>query len=346
MKTSPRVTPEDSMTVVVAAEQVVKRYPGAASNAVDGVTFEVPEGQAVGILGPNGAGKTTLIKLICGVAPPTSGQLTLLGSPPTDSRTRRHLGVVHQEAPFDNMLSCWDNLRIAAAFRGLRWRGVRDHVDRLLEAFDLTAVMDQLAFTLSGGQKRRLQVVRALLRVPRLLLLDEPSSGMDARGRRQVWTLLRDLREHHHTTILWTSHHIEELERNCDRILLIDHGRLATDASPRALVEAHGQQTVLLHLAEMDDATAALAVIEGLGFTATCHDEVLQLPGLDPIEHLPDLLAALRAESLPITSVDIQRSTLEDVFLALTGHRATTADADQTADVEAEEEAAVEGERA
>jgi ABC-2 type transport system ATP-binding protein len=328
------------MTMVVTAEEVVKRYPGAASNAVDGVTFQVPEGQAVGILGPNGAGKTTLIKLICGVAPPTSGALTLLGAPPTDSRTRRHLGVVHQEAPFDNMLSCWDNLRIAAAFRGLRWRGVRDHVDRLLEAFDLTAVMNQLAFTLSGGQKRRLQVVRALLRVPRLLLLDEPSSGMDARGRRQVWTLLQDLREHHHTTILWTSHHIEELERNCDRILLIDHGRVATDASPRALVDAHGQQTVLVHMAEVDDAASALTVAERLGFTGACDDEVVSLPGLDPGKHLPDLLAALRAESLPITSVDIQRSTLEDVFLALTGGDAATAT------VEDDKAVGVEGERA
>jgi ABC-2 type transport system ATP-binding protein len=112
------------MTVAVAADSVVKRYAGSTSNALDEVTFEVPAGQAVGILGPNGAGKTTLIKLISGVAPPTSGELTLLGSRPTDSRIRRHLGVVHQEPSFDNMLSCWDNLRIAAAFRGLRWRGV------------------------------------------------------------------------------------------------------------------------------------------------------------------------------------------------------------------------------
>jgi ABC-2 type transport system ATP-binding protein len=188
----------------------------------------------------------------------------------------------------------------------------------LLTAFDLTGVMDQLAFTLSGGQKRRLQVVRALLRVPRLLLLDEPSSGMDARGRRQVWELLREIREHHRTTILWTSHHIDELERNCERILLIDRGRLATDASPRSLVAEFGQQTVLLRMTEVDDAARVLAVAERLGFTGEQNDEVVSLPGLDPGGLLPDLLTALRAESVTITSVDIQRSTLEDVFLALT----------------------------
>ncbi|MFE0179089.1 ABC transporter ATP-binding protein [Streptomyces sp. NPDC059002] len=211
-------------------------------NAVDGLSFSVEPGAVIGLLGPNGAGKTTLTKLICGVTLPTNGSIKVFG---TDPRARggagkRHIGVVHQSEPFDMMLTALDNLRIAANFKGLRWRHARDTVDELLRAFALTTKASRLVFTLSGGEMGRLQVVRALLGNPRLLLLDEPSAGLDVNGRRQVWALLGELRRRHGTTVLWTSHYVEELERNCQRVMILDRGRLLQFAAPRDLAERYG----------------------------------------------------------------------------------------------------------
>ncbi|WP_172381116.1 ABC transporter ATP-binding protein [Streptomyces sp. MNP-20] len=211
-------------------------------NAVDGLSFSVEPGAAIGLLGPNGAGKTTLTKLICGVTLPTNGSIEVFGTDPRacGGASKRHIGVVHQSEPFDMMLPALDNLRIAANFKGLRWRHARDTVDELLCAFALNTKASRLVFTLSGGEMRRLQVVRALLGNPRLLLLDEPSAGLDVNGRRQVWTLLAELRRRHGTTVLWTSHYVEELERNCQRVMILDRGRLLQFASPRDLAERYG----------------------------------------------------------------------------------------------------------
>lgn len=217
------------------------------------------------------------------------------------------------------MLSCWDNLRIAAAFRGLRWRGVRDHVDRLLAAFDLTGVMDQLAFTLSGGQRRRLQRCGpccgscASTTAP-------PSCGPATTSRSWSATATASCSS---TTVGWppTPARGRWSTRTASRQCCCTWRRWTTPPGPWRRPS-------------------------GWGFTGGCDDEVVSLPGLDPGAQLPDLLAALRAESLPITSVDIQRSTLEDVFLALTGRRVTTAEQGAATDVEAAAEEAAKGERA
>jgi ABC-type multidrug transport system ATPase subunit len=227
---------------------------------------------------------------------------------------------VHQATPFDMMLSVQDNLCVAAGFRGLRWRDARDHVDWLLDAFDLADHAGQLAFTLSGGQHRRLQVVRALVRVPGLLVLDEPSSGMDVAGRRQVWRLLTDIRAEHGTAIIWTSHNIDELERNCDRVLVLDHGRVLQSGSPRALIGQFGQEVLRLSPGRPDECAAVVAVAERFGFTGRCEADAVRLSarGSGAGEVLPDLLAALRDEQIAVRAVEIERASLEDVFVTLT----------------------------
>jgi ABC-2 type transport system ATP-binding protein len=214
--------------------------------AVDKLSFDVPAGSIVGLLGPNGAGKTTLTKLMCGVTSPTTGRVEVLGSPPAahGGQQKRLIGVVHQSSTFDMMLPVLDNLRITAAFKGLPWREARSRVDDLLELFGLAETRAQLAFTLSGGQQRRLQVVRALLTVPRLLLLDEPSAGLDVAGRRQVWSLIAEMRRHHGMTVIWTSHYVEELERNCDQVLIMDRGRMIEFAAPRELTQRFGTHSL------------------------------------------------------------------------------------------------------
>jgi ABC-2 type transport system ATP-binding protein len=308
------------MTDAISCQNLIKRYPGQDRNAVGGVTFAVAPGEAVGVLGPNGAGKTTLIKMICGVTPPTAGKVTLFGHPPSSARARRELAVVHQAAPFDMMLSALDNLRVAASFRGLRWRDARDHVDRLLTAFDLADHAGQLAFTLSGGQQRRLQVVRALIRVPGLLVLDEPSSGMDVAGRRQVWRLLAGIRAEHGTAIIWTSHNIDELERNCDRVLVLDHGLVVQSGSPRELVGQFGEELLKLSPRRPEECGAIVAAAERFGLTGRCDGDTVCLSAraAGAGEILPDLLAALRSQQIAVRAVEIERASLEDVFMTLT----------------------------
>ncbi|MBV9451679.1 MAG: ABC transporter ATP-binding protein [Streptosporangiaceae bacterium] len=334
------------MTDVIFCQDLVKRYAGRDRNAVDGVTFAVAPGEALGVLGPNGAGKTTLIKMICGVTPPTAGQVALFGQPPSSARARRELAAVHQATPFDMMLSVRDNLRVAAGFRGLRWRDARDHVDRLLAAFDLADHAGHLAFTLSGGQHRRLQVVRALIRVPGLLVLDEPSSGMDVVGRRQVWQLLSEIRAEHGTATMWTSHNIDELERNCDRVMMLDHGRVLQSGSPQTLIGRFGQQILRLSPQRADQCAAIVAVAARFGFTGHCDAGTACLSRSAPRaaggsapangrssagEILPDLLAALRGEQIAVRAVEIERASLEDVFVTLTsGGQRPWADAERS----------------
>ena len=306
------------MTRAVTVLDVVKTYRGAARNALDGVTFDVGSGQVVGVLGPNGAGKSTLIKLICGVMPPTSGTVAIFGADPADHRVRRDLGAVHQASSFDMMLPVADNLKIAAALRGLRWRAVRAHAERLLDAFDLAHCADQLVFTLSGGQQKRLQVVRALLRVPRLLLLDEPSAGMDVAGRRLVWHLLDGITAEFGTTVLWTSHNIDELERRCEQVLVVDRGRLLEYASPRDLVERYGQSHLAIRPADAAHGPRIAELAGRAGLRASCDPDVVRLTGPETADRWPALFATLHEHGIAVASVETRRTSLEDVFMTLT----------------------------
>ncbi|MFY1573505.1 ABC transporter ATP-binding protein [Verrucosispora sp. WMMD703] len=301
----------------VTATALTKTYPGASTPAVDRMTFSVPSGQSIGLLGPNGAGKTTLLKLVCGVSPPTSGQILVHGAAP-DGAAQRDLAVVHQSGPFDMMLTVRDNLRIAAGFRGLSWRRVRTRAAALLDEFDLAGKSDDLVFTLSGGQRRRLQVVRALLRVPRLLLLDEPSAGLDVEGRRRVWDLLDELRRTHGLTLVWTSHHMDELERNCERILVVQHGRILRDGSSEQLKDEAGQVTAELRTGSPDDWAAVAECARLTGLAPEYRGELFVLTGDDLRRRLPALIAALTERQVAIESVALTSSSLEDAFLALT----------------------------
>ncbi|MGC0420025.1 ATP-binding cassette domain-containing protein [Embleya sp. AB8] len=306
------------MTAAVRVENLVKRYAKMSRNAVDDISFEIEDGAVVGLLGPNGAGKTTLTKLLCGVTTPTAGRVALFGAEPTvGSLTKRHLGVVHQAAPFDMMLSVLDNLRIAAAFKDLRWREARPVAQELLDTLGLGRATAQLVFTLSGGERRRLQVVRALLGRPRLLLLDEPSAGMDVSGRRRMWELLRDLRSLHGTTVLWTSHYVEELERNCGRVLIIDRGRLLEHGSPRELAERFGPQVALVLPADATRPEPLADLARKAGLQTVTTDGLVQITGRDVRARLPAILTRLRSDGLDVTSVEYRAPSLEDAFLDL-----------------------------
>jgi lipooligosaccharide transport system ATP-binding protein len=225
----------------VVARGLRKRY--GRITAVDGVDFEVPPGICFGFLGPNGAGKTTTMKMIYCLASVDEGALTVLG---LDVRTQRRqvkarIGVVPQEQNLDRELTVRENLEVHALYHGLR--GVDSRLDELLEFALLSARADSRPQELSGGMKRRLLIARALVGRPQLVVLDEPTTGLDPQARRAVWELLRRLRDEG-VTLLVTTHYMEEAQRICDRLVIMDHGRIVTGGTPADLLERYEEETL------------------------------------------------------------------------------------------------------
>jgi ABC-2 type transport system ATP-binding protein len=236
------------VTVIDVAD-LVKRYRGAAANAVDGVCFDVPEGQLFCLLGPNGAGKTTTVSILTTTLAPTSGRVRAAGldlATPQDL-VRREIGIVFQQQSLDLNLTAEENVRLHAVLYGLYpWRplyrlmprGYRQQVRDLSDMLGITGVLSRPARTLSGGTRRRLEIVRALMHAPRVLFLDEPTAGLDPEGRRSLWAYLRQTRAARGTTVFLTTHYLEEAEA-ADAVCVMRSGRIIERGSP---AEVKGRQ--------------------------------------------------------------------------------------------------------
>ena len=226
---------------------LVKRYGGFT--AVDGISFDVDDGSFFGLLGPNGAGKTTTINAIVGLSSITAGSIALFGHDVVaDWRAARvTVGLAPQEYNFDRYLNIRDILIYQAGYYGLRGPAVRKRADELLERFDLTSKAKQVYLRLSGGMKRRLTLARALIHQPRLLILDEPTAGVDVELRLELWAFLRELNAAG-TTIVLTTHYLEEAQELCDRLGIIEKGKLVALESTRVLIGDRSLQDVFLEL--------------------------------------------------------------------------------------------------
>ena len=306
--------PKSPAAPVVRAEDLVKVYGDL--RAVDGISFEIPRGESFGLLGPNGAGKSTTMRMLGGTLDRTSGTLSVAGhDPQTDGPlVRAHLGVVPQQDNLDDELSVRDNLVIYGRYFGLPRSYLNDKVDELLEFAQLTEKARAKVDDLSGGMKRRLTIARALINEPRLLLLDEPTTGLDPQARHTLWDKLFRLKEVG-VTLIVTTHFMDEAEQLCDRLIVVDHGAIKAEGSPRELIRGYSTREVV-----------------ELRFGADRNAEMAPLlePLAQRMEVLPDrlLLYADDGETLleqvssldlkPITSL-VRRSSLEDVFLRLTG---------------------------
>ncbi|MET8147144.1 ABC transporter ATP-binding protein [Actinoplanes sp. NPDC049668] len=311
------------MDGALVADGLTKTYPKAPAPSIDDVSFAIEPEEVVGLLGPNGAGKSTLIRMICGVSQPTAGTVAVFGFDPVAEpmRAKARIAAMHQGAPLDMMLPSIECLRIAARFRGLSWREVGPWVAELTEFLGLKDSMRQLAFQLSGGQKQRLQLARALLAVPQLLILDEPSAALDVAGRRMIWELVEWLRSEYRVTVLWASHNIDELERNCDRVLVINKGRLLRFARPRDLVDEFGAAHVVVTILDerAAEAVTTWAVAEGCKAERTGLDVHVH-PGADEDAYslLPRLAEQCRATGIALQRISVETDSLEDVFMSLT----------------------------
>jgi len=300
---------------LVSARSLSKQFDDFV--AVDGIDFEVRPGEVFGFLGPNGAGKSSTMRMIGCVSAATSGELRVLGlDPATEGPSiRARLGVVPQEDNLDTELSVVDNLTIYGRYFGLSRSVLRDRVAELLEFVQLTDRADSRVDPLSGGMKRRLTIARALVNEPDLILLDEPTTGLDPQARHLVWERLYQLKQQGVTQVL-TTHYMDEAERLCDRLVVMDNGRIVDEGSPAALIERHvTREVVELRLSEAAENEAIVATMASAGHrTESLTDRVLIYA-----DDGDALVAHLLTEGLHPVSVFVRRSTLEDVFLILTG---------------------------
>lgn len=291
-----------------------------ALRAVDDVHLEVAAGEVFGLLGPNGAGKTTTIRMICGETAPDAGRVLLHGRPLTSAADdRARIGVCPQELVVWPKLTCTEQLEMTGGLYGLRAREARRRAGALLEELGLAEKARALGGTLSGGQQRRLNIALALVHDPELIVLDEPSAGLDPQSRALVRDVVRARARA--ATIVLTTHDMEEADRLSDRVAIVDHGRVLAEGSPTELRAAAGGGVVELRFVGDGNAEGtAAAALAGLPDVV-----VRPAPGLvsvhadDPTAVLPALLAALAAAGVAADEVRLRAPSLEDVFLGLTG---------------------------
>ena len=299
------------MGVAVSIKQVIKDF--GSVRALDGVSLEITEGEFFGLLGPNGAGKTTLISALAGLVRVDSGELRVMGYDVQQAyrEARRKLGVVPQELVFDPFFTVRETLRIQSGYFGLRKND--DWIDDILENLDLTAKADTNMRRLSGGMKRRVLVAQALVHKPPVIVLDEPTAGVDVELRQGLWKFIRRLNSEGHTVIL-TTHYLEEAEELCGRVAMLKQGRVVALDSPRNLLDRFSGHTLSLRLSDVGQLPAELrnrAALDGgyLNFHLGSYDEI------EP------LLGAIRESGSVIRDMRMTEADLEDVFIDIMRER-------------------------
>jgi len=296
---------------MIEAQGLTKRY--GDFTAVDGIDFAVERGETFGFLGPNGAGKSSTMRMIGAVSPASGGTLRVLGRDPErdGSEIRQRLGVVPQEDNLDLELDVGENLLVYGRFFGLPREEIRRRSDELLEFVQLTDRRDARVDSLSGGMKRRLTIARALVNSPELMLLDEPTTGLDPQARHALWDRLYRLKQQGVTLVL-TTHYMDEAEQLCDRLVIMDQAKIVAEGSPRELIERFVEREVVELRFGTQNGRPSL---DDLGD----HVEVLQdriVIGADDGDAVVD---QVHARGHHPETVLVRRSTLEDVFLRLTG---------------------------
>ena len=300
---------------LVEAHALTKKFGSFV--AVDGIDFAIEPGEAFGFLGPNGAGKSSTMRMIGCVSPISSGELRVLGLDPKDSgpAIRGRIGVVPQEDNHDTELTVWDNLLIYGRYFDLPRPLIKERAEELLDFVQLTDRRDSKVDPLSGGMKRRLTIARALINQPELLLLDEPTTGLDPQARHLVWERLYRLKQSG-TTLVLTTHYMDEAEQLCDRLVIMDRGRIVAEGAPRNLIAEHATREVVE--VRFDTANAQVDALPSL---TTLADRVEPLADRVVLytEDGDRVAAKINENGMAAAAVLVRRASLEDVFLILTG---------------------------
>jgi ABC-2 type transport system ATP-binding protein len=288
--------------------------------ALDGVDVSVPPGSVLGLLGPNGAGKTTLVRILATTLLPDAGHASVLGlDVVTQARLLRpSIGLAGQFAAVDDALTARENLRLIGRLCHRHAAPIDDEVDYLIERFGLAETDKRPARTFSGGMRRRLDLAAAIVHRPRIVFLDEPTTGLDPNGRAELWQMIRELVSDG-TTVLLTTQYLEEADRLSDSVVVIDHGRIIARGTPQELKQTLGTTILEVRLAEAASARTAAELLDGLGFATTPEEDdrvAVRLSNKGP--QILDVARVLDANDIAPVSLDVREPTLDDVFRQLT----------------------------
>ncbi|VAW19299.1 Efflux ABC transporter, ATP-binding protein [hydrothermal vent metagenome] len=290
--------------------------------AVKNISFEVNRGEIVGFLGPNGAGKSTVLKMLCTLLSPSDGEVSIAGFDllRDAKQVRRHIGYVSQSGSTSHEAKAGDEIVWHAQLYGIDRFEAKERGKLLFEALDLEGQWEQKCGSLSGGQRRRLDIAMGLIHQPELIFLDEPSTGLDPQSRANLWDNIRKLREDFDTTIFLTTHYMDEADALCDRLLIIDHGEIVGRGEAKALKSQVAGDNIKLTLRDNKDTQKAAVCSEHIAIAQpVISGNVVQVMVKDGASSLPKLAAALNEGGIEAIGIEVSQPTLDDVFLSLTG---------------------------
>ncbi|MHA1742630.1 MAG: ATP-binding cassette domain-containing protein [Candidatus Heimdallarchaeota archaeon] len=305
--------------VAIEVRNLTRKFNGFT--AVDNINFEVKKGELFGLLGPNGAGKTTTINMLSTLLTPTSGHAKVSGYDIIKERgnVRRSIGIVFQEPALDNKLTGKENLEFHAMMYGMNKEERKRRINEVLELVELSDKANVLVENYSGGMKRRLEIARGLIHKPKVLFLDEPTLGLDAQTRRHIWDYIKKLNRENHITIILTTHYMEEADYLCDRIAIIDHGKIIAMDTPKNLKDGLGGDVVSLEI--NGNKTRLFEELKKLKWVKDIkqHDGELILTVKNGEKKIPEFINIAQKSKITVNAVSLHKPSLEDVFLHFTG---------------------------
>jgi ABC-2 type transport system ATP-binding protein len=303
------------MATPLRVDSLTKSY--GARLALAGISLEVAEGEILGLLGPNGAGKTTLIRCVVGRVVPDQGSITVFGEPVGSDAARARIGYIPQEIALYGRLTAAENLGVFARYAGLAGGALTEAVRACLDWSGLADRAKEPVMTFSGGMKRRLNMAAGLLHRPRLILLDEPTTGVDPQSRQRIYTMVEQLRSEG-VSVIYTTHYMEEAERLCDRVAIIDNGRIIASGTQAELVrQSFGSQCELVLHFDADSTAGYSKWAEARG--GSPQGASVRFSVTDPAREIARILDAARSDEIPVRDLSFKAPNLESVFLHLTG---------------------------
>lgn len=307
------------MAPIVEVNNLVKVFNGSV-RAVDGISFTVEEGEVFGFLGPNGAGKTTTISILTTLLRPTSGTAKVAGYDIVHQarEVRNVIGLVPQDLTVDDDLTGRENMILQGDLYGVPRQELLKRTEELLDLVGLSDAADRLVKTYSGGMRKRLELAEGLIHRPRVLFLDEPTLGLDIQTRAAIWEHIRTLQETHNTTIFLTTHYLEEADSLCDRIAIIDHGKIVAMDTPEALKAGLGGDVIEIRIRDVMDFSQSISSIEGVK-EVSVSDGSYRIKATDGEKLAPEILRRLWDSGATVESLRISRPNLDQVFLEYTG---------------------------
>ncbi len=320
------------MTFAIQINHLTRKFNDLV--AVNDISFEINEGEIFGLLGPNGAGKTTTLAMLSTMLKPTSGSATVNGMDIKNNEdgVRKSIGIVFQDQSLDEELTAWENMDFHGRLYRLQSDVRRQRIEELLELVELKDRKDDIVKTFSGGMRRRLEIARGLLHYPAVLFLDEPTLGLDPQTRNHLWQYIAKLSKEHGITIILTTHYMEEADRLCNRVAIIDHGKIIALDTPANLKDGIGGDVVNIR---SPDPSAVVSVLEvpWISRIEKQYDGQVTISLQNAEQHVSTIVMLLNSNQIAIESISIHKPTLEDVFLSFTGKTIREEEADGKANM-------------